>query len=65
MGRYRAVLLVPSVVEFDNPGTDEHVTGQIVRIASGMGKCLSLHPKQGKVTYAAKVVECVKVPDKE
>ena len=63
--KYRAVLLVPSIVEFENEGTDKHVTEQINRIAGGMGKCFSNHPRQPDTIYEAKVVECVKVQGRE
>ena len=59
MAKYRAVLLVPTVVEFENPGTERHVTDQVRRIADGMGKAKSYHPRQEGGTYLPKVIECV------
>lgn len=64
MAKYRAVLLVPSVVEFENPGTMEHVTEQVNRIASGLGRAKSLHPRQSNSQheiYSPRVLECVVV----
>lgn len=53
--------MVPSVVEFKNPGTMDKVTEQVNRIASGLGKANSIHPRQKNATYAPKVMECVAV----
>ena len=67
MPKYRAVLLVPSVVEFENPGNEANVTEQVNRIAAGMGKAKSQHPRQTELlvhdTYTARVIECVRVDD--
>ena len=62
MAKYRAVLLVPSVVEFENPGTIQHVTEQVNRIANGLGRAKSQHPRQEgsqHEVYSPRVMECV------
>lgn len=61
MAKYRAVLMVPSVVEFENWGGERTVTEHVNRIAAGMGRCDSMHPTQAGVIYEPKVIECVKV----
>lgn len=38
--------MVPTVVEFENPGSMQHVDEQAQRIAAGMGKAHSLHPQK-------------------
>lgn len=56
MSKYRAVLMVPSIVEFENPGTSEQAANQARAIANGMGKAASavrLH------TYIPIVMEVV------
>lgn len=61
MAKYRAVLMVPSVVEFENPGSMEKVTEQVNRIANGLGKARSFHPRQEGTqheVYAPRVMEC-------
>lgn len=40
--KYRAVLLVPVVVEFENPGNHTHVTEQARRLAHGFGATRSI-----------------------
>jgi hypothetical protein len=43
MIKFRAVLMVPTVVEFENPvGSNDSVTDQANRIAKSRGKALSL-----------------------
>lgn len=62
MAKYRAVLLVPSIVEFENPGTQENASEQVKRIAAGLGKAKSMHPRQSgsdHEVYEPKVLECV------
>lgn len=62
MTKYRAVLLVPSVVEFENEGTMEQVTEQVKRIAGGLGKAASMHPlRKIPEPYVPLVAECVVV----
>lgn len=63
MNRYRAVIQVPTVVEFENPGTDRHVTEQVNRIAAGMGFIESHHPRQHGDLYLCNVLECVRIDD--
>lgn len=58
MAKYRAVLLVPTIVEFENNGTQEHVSEQVKRIASGMGRTVSVHPRQKGAPYEPKILEC-------
>ena len=58
MAKYRAVLLVPSIVEFENPGTQEQASEQVKRIADSMGKTASIHPRQNGAPYEPKVLEC-------
>lgn len=41
MSKYRAVLMVPTIVEFENPGSERQVTSQARGIARGMGKAKS------------------------
>ena len=41
MAKYRGVLLVPTVIEFESSGSVTHVQEQARRIARGMGKCHS------------------------
>lgn len=66
MNRYRAVIQVPTVVEFDNPGTHKHVTDQVNKIAAGMGFVESIHPRQHGDLYLCNVLECVRIdPDSE
>lgn len=59
MAKYRAVLMVPTVVEFENPGTQQHASDQVKRIASGFGRTKSVHPRQPETIYEPKVLECV------
>jgi len=59
MAKYRAVLLVPTIVEFESEGSVTHVTEQANRIARGMGKTYSIHPRQNSAPYEPKVLECV------
>ena len=61
MVRYRAVFMVPCVVEFENPSTVDRVNEQARRIADGMGRTRSLHPRQRNMTYSPKVLECIAV----
>lgn len=61
MAKYRAVLLVPTIVEFENEGSAHGVTEQVKRIASGMGRTNSIHPRQNGAPYEPKVMECVVV----
>ena len=42
MAKYRGVLLVPTVIEFESDGSEKHVTEQALRVARGMGKADSL-----------------------
>lgn len=42
MAKYRAVLMVPSIIEFESEGSEKHVTEQAHRVMRGMGKCESL-----------------------
>lgn len=65
MNRYRAIVQVPTIVEFDNPGTMKHVTDQIEKIAAGMPSVNSAHPRQMGVPYVSKVLECVRLEQKE
>lgn len=59
MARYRAVLLVPSIVEFECNGTQYEASEQAKEIADGMGKTNSIHPRQKGEPYTPKVLECV------
>ena len=64
MAKYRAVLLVPSIVEFECSGTQDEASEQAKEIAGGMGKANSIHPKQidtPNEIYTPKVMECVVV----
>lgn len=54
MAKYRAVLMVPSIVEFESEGTVANVTEQANRIARGMGKAASAVRKH---TYTPTVIE--------
>ena len=58
MTKYRGVLMVPTVIEFESEGSPAHVTEQAKRIARGMGKCSSL--KEDQTHYEPKLMEvCV------
>jgi len=62
MAKYRAVLLVPSIVEFECNGTQDDASKQAKEIADGMGKAKSLHPKQidtVNAIYGPKVLEVI------
>jgi hypothetical protein len=41
MAKYRGVLMVPTVIEFESEGSETHVTEQARRICRGMGKATS------------------------
>lgn len=45
MNRYRAVVMVPTVVEFDNPGSMDHVTSQARRLTNQFDKVATLCSK--------------------
>lgn len=55
MAKFRAVLLVPTVVEIESEGSWAHVTEQARRIARGMGKAES--HKEGYAPYEPKLME--------
>ena len=59
MDKYRAVLLVPSIVEFECDGTQYEASEQALEIAGGMGKTNSIHPRQKGEPYVPKVLEVV------
>ena len=59
MAKFRAVLMVPSVIEFENGGTMQKATEQAKRIADGMGKAKPMHPRQHDVPYTPKLVELI------
>ncbi len=61
MNKYRAVILVPTVVDFENGGSDDYVTLQARRIAAGMGVAVSNHPRRHGDKYEPVLLECVKV----
>ena len=61
MTKYRAVLMVPSVVEFENDGPMTNVTEQVKCIADGLGKAVSKFPFHKEAPYAPMVLECVVV----
>jgi hypothetical protein len=54
MSKYRAVFMVPTIVEFENPGSVEQVTSQARGIARGMGKAKS---EVRKLIYIPTVME--------
>jgi len=55
MAKWRGVLLVPTVIEFESEGSYRHVTEQALRVARGMGKADSL--KDGQSPYEPKLME--------
>lgn len=55
MAKWRGVLLVPTVIEFESEGSYRHVTEQAKRIADGMGRADSL--KDGNGPYEPKLME--------
>lgn len=55
MAKYRGVLMVPTVIEFDSEGSLKHVTEQAKRIADGMGRAESL--KEDQAPYEPKLME--------
>lgn len=55
MAKWRGVLLVPTVIEFESEGSYEHITEQALRIARGMGKAASLKDEQPE--YEPKLME--------
>jgi len=55
VAKYRGVLLVPTVIEFESEGSEKHVTEQALRIARGMGKTDSA--KDPNMTYEPKLME--------
>ena len=62
MAKYRAVFLVPSIVEFECDGTQLEAGEQAKDIANGMGKAKSLYPRQvdgPNEVYEPKVLEVV------
>lgn len=62
MAKYRAVLLVPSIVEFECDGTQDEASQRAREIADGMGKTNSIHPLQVGTpheVYEPKILECV------
>lgn len=42
MAKYRAVIMVPQLAEFESEGSEMHVTEQARRICRGMGKAKSM-----------------------
>jgi hypothetical protein len=62
MTKYRGVLLVPTIIEFESEGSVEHVTEQAKRIARGMGCCGSLQDLER--VYEPKVMEVCTVGPK-
>ncbi len=62
MAKYRAVFLVPSIVEFECSGTQNEASKQAKEIADGMGKTRSLHPRQmgtPNEVYEPKILEVI------
>lgn len=59
MAKYRAVLLVPLIVEFECDGTQVEAGKRAKEIADGMGKTQSIHPRQEGQPYTPKVLEVV------
>ena len=55
MAKYRGVLMVPTVIEFESEGSEQHVTEQARRICRGMGKAESLC--QDDFTYEPTLME--------
>lgn len=55
MAKYRSVLMVPTIVEFESEGSMTHVSEQAKRIAKGLGKAES--HKEGYGPYEPKVLE--------
>ena len=55
MAKYRGVLMVPTVIEFESEGSMNHVSEQARRIARGMGKAESR--KDGYGPYEPKLIE--------
>lgn len=59
MNKYRAILMVPTVVEFKNQvGSRESVTDQAKQIADSRGKAASIVREH---TYTPTVVECARL----
>lgn len=63
VAKYRAVFLVPSIVEFECSGSHKAASKQAREIADSMGKAKSIHPRQLDAIYAPKVLEVVVVED--
>ena len=59
MAKYRAVFLVPSIVEFECDGTISEASDCAKDLADGMGKASSLHPQRADELYVPKVLEVV------
>jgi hypothetical protein len=57
MNRWRAVILQPVVIEFDNPGSYEHVTEQARRLGISLGEVPSAHVPEHM--YEARLIEVI------
>lgn len=58
--KYRAVYLVPMIIEFENPGSERHVTEQARRLADSMGNTRSVASKKDHV-YSPTLMEVARI----
>ena len=54
--KYRAIVMVPQIIEFENSGSSEHVTKQAKAMISSFQKTVI-----GEETYEAKLMGCYPV----
>lgn len=58
--KYRAIVMVPQIIEFENPGSAAHVKNQSLALMDSLQKIVI-----GEETFEAKLMGCYPVkPDK-
>lgn len=62
MVKYRAVVMVPTVIEFEG-GPPSYASEQVRRMAKGMGHATSMHPRKHGDLYEGFPLECVSLED--
>ena len=62
MIKYRAVVMVPTVIEFEG-GPPTYACEQVKRLAKSMGSATSIHPRRHGDLYEGFPLECVNLED--
>lgn len=62
MIKYRAVVMVPTVIEFEG-GPPTYASEQVKRLAKSMGCATSMHPRRHGDLYEGFALECVNLED--